>query len=110
MRRAMELAELGRGWTRTNPVVGAVLVKRTESSEKAIIKNLADFTQSEALADAKRGEDQRSRSLCDIRTMLPLQEKTPPCTQAVIEAGISHVFCWGGRHQSACRREPGSGS
>ena len=27
MRRAMELAELGRGWTKTNPVVGAVLVK-----------------------------------------------------------------------------------
>ena len=39
MRRAMELAELGRGWTKTNPVGGAVLVK-----EDRIIG--ADFTQS----------------------------------------------------------------
>ena len=35
MRRAMELAELGRGWTKTNPVVGAVLVKE-DSRDPAV--------------------------------------------------------------------------
>lgn len=46
MRRAMELAEFGRGWTKTNPVVGAVLVKEDRIIGEGYHKNLADFTQS----------------------------------------------------------------
>ena len=46
MRRAMELAELGRGWTKTNPVVGAVLVKEDriigEGYHKKLLTNHSD--------------------------------------------------------------------
>ena len=36
MRRAIELAEKGRGWTSPNPVVGAVIVK--DGDKDAVIK------------------------------------------------------------------------
>ena len=60
MRRAMELAELGRGWTKTNPVVGAVLVKEDRIIGEGYHKKFGGLhAEREALADCRsRGEDQ----------------------------------------------------
>ena len=59
MRRAMELAELGRGWTKTNPVVGAVLVKEDRIIGEGYHKKFGGLhAEREALADCRsRGED-----------------------------------------------------
>ena len=102
MRRAMELAELGRGWTKTNPVVGAVLVKEDRFGGL--------HAEREALADCRsRGEDPAGADLYVTLEPCCHYGKTPPCTQAVIEAGISHVFV-GAEDINHLWREPGSGS
>ena len=77
MRRAMELAELGRGWTKTNPVVGAVLVKGDRIIGEGYHKKFGGLhAEREALADCRsRGRRSGgSRPLCDIRTVLSLRE------------------------------------
>ena len=52
MHRAMELAELGRGWTKTNPVVGAVLVKEDRIIGEGYHKKFGGLhAEREALAD-----------------------------------------------------------
>ena len=54
MRRAMELAELGRGWTKTNPVVGAVLVKEDRIIGEGYHKKFGGLhAEREALADCR---------------------------------------------------------
>ena len=59
MHRAMKLAELGRGWTKTNPVVGAVLVKEDRIIGEGYHKKFGGLhAEREALADCRsRGED-----------------------------------------------------
>ena len=98
MRRAMELAELGRGWTKTNPVVGAVLVKEDRIIGEGYHKKFGGLhAEREALADCRsRGEDPAGADLYVTLEPCCHYGKTPPCTQAVIEAGISHVL------QEAC--------
>ena len=94
MHRAMELAELGRGWTKTNPVVGAVLVKEDRIIGEGYHKKFGGLhAEREALADCRsRGEDPAGADLYVTLEPCCHYGKTPPCTQAVIEAGISHVF------------------
>ena len=93
MRRAMELAELGRGWTKTNPVVGAVLVKEDRIIGEGYHKKFGGLhAEREALADCRsRGEDPAGADLYVTLEPCCHYGKTPPCTQAVIEAGISHA-------------------
>lgn len=104
MRRAMELAELGRGWTKTNPVVGAVLVKEDRIIGEGYHKKFgglhAEREGAGGLQEQGRGSG-RSRSLCDIRTMLPLRENASVYTGGH-RSRDQPCVCWGGRHQSAC--------
>lgn len=90
MRLALELAERGRGWTAPNPMVGAVLVKDGRiigrgwhakygglHAERSALK---DCTQSPAGATM-------------YVTLEPCchHGRQPPCTEAILEAGISRV-------------------
>lgn len=94
MARALELAERGRGRTAPNPCVGAVLVRAgqvvAEGWHTACGKPHAEV---EALADAARkGVDPAG---CDLYvTLEPCnhQGKTPPCSRAILAAGIRRVF------------------
>ena len=84
MRRAMELAELGRGWTKTNPVVGAVLVKEDRIIGEGYHKKFGGLhAEREALADCRsRGEDPAGADLYVTLEPCCHYGKTPPCTQA----------------------------
>ena len=104
MRRAMELAELGRGWTKTNPVVGAVLVKEDRIIGEGYHKKFGGLhAEREALADCRsRGEDPAG---ADLYVTLE------PCCHYGENASVytgghrsrdQPCVCWGGRHQSAC--------
>ncbi len=93
MRRAAELALRGRGATAPNPCVGAVLVKNgavlAEGWHKAYGGPHAEVN---CLADAaEKGVDPRGCTL--FVTLEPCNHhgKTPPCTQAILGAGITHV-------------------
>lgn len=93
MRQAIELAEQARGWTNPNPVVGAIIVK-----EGAIIVTGYHQKYGELHAErnaireaAQQGEDIRGATIYVTLEPCCHYGKTPPCTEAIIEAGISRV-------------------
>ena len=94
MRRAVLLAARGRGHTAPNPLVGAVLVRDGEilgEGWHAVYGGL--HAERSALEDCKR----RGHSPKDAVLYVTLEPcchhgKQPPCTEAVIDAGIRAVF------------------
>lgn len=93
MRRAIELARQGLGRTAPNPCVGAVLVRNqsivAEGWHTALGQAHAEI---EALRDARRKNVQPGQCQLYV-TLEPCNHegKTPPCTRAIIDAGISEV-------------------
>ena len=88
--RALELAERGRGATRPNPVVGAVVV----SGDEVVGEGWHERTggpHAEVVALEAAGERARGATL--YLTMEPCAHHgtTPPCTQAVVGAGVAKV-------------------
>ncbi|MCW8907163.1 MAG: bifunctional diaminohydroxyphosphoribosylaminopyrimidine deaminase/5-amino-6-(5-phosphoribosylamino)uracil reductase RibD [Sedimenticola sp.] len=90
MSRAIQLAELGRYTTRPNPLVGCVLVRDGEIVGEAAHRRAGE-PHAERLALAKAGE--RARGATAYVTLEPCchHGRTPPCSDGLIEAGISRV-------------------
>ena len=89
--RALELAERGRGTTHPNPVVGAVVVAGDEIvGEGWHERKGGPHAEINALAAA--GE--RARGATVYVTLEPCAHhgSTPPCADALIEAGVARVF------------------
>lgn len=93
MRRAIELAEKGRGAAAPNPTVGAVLVKHgqivAEGYHTACGQPHAEI---ECLRNA--AENGITPADCTIYvTLEPCNHygKTPPCSKAILDAGIKRV-------------------
>jgi diaminohydroxyphosphoribosylaminopyrimidine deaminase / 5-amino-6-(5-phosphoribosylamino)uracil reductase len=90
MRRAIRLAEKGRGRTSPNPMVGAVLVKdRRVVGEGYHAK--AGEPHAEIIALREAGEGARGASLYLNLEPCTHYGRTPPCAPAVIEAGVQRV-------------------
>jgi len=90
LERALELAERGRGTTHPNPVVGAVVVRDgTVVGEGWHERKGGPHAEVNALAAA--GERARGATL--YVTMEPCSHHgtTPPCTEAILRAGVSRV-------------------
>lgn len=93
MARAIEIARRGLGTTAPNPAVGAVLIRDDQLIGEGHTRPVG-----QAHAEAVAIEDCRSRGL-DPRgstlyvTLEPCRHhgRTPPCTDALLEAGISRV-------------------
>jgi len=91
MRRAMELAELGKGRTSPNPVVGALVTqdgKVLAEGHHAVLGGLhAERAALEAAGTAAYGSTL-------ISTLEPCRTfgRTPPCTEAIIDAGVAKVI------------------
>ena len=76
MARALELAALGAGHTRPNPLVGAVLVKDGIIIGEGWHKRFGDaHAEVNAFADCKE-DTSGGNTLCDTRALLPLRENT----------------------------------
>lgn len=90
MRLALELAEKGCGWTSPNPMVGAVIVKNGE-----IIGQGCHLRYGEAHAErnALASCTQPPAGATMYVTLEPCCHygKQPPCTDAILEAGIARV-------------------
>ena len=88
--RALELAERGRGKTGHRPVVGAVVVR-----DDAIVgegwyeENLVRHAEPAALEQA--GEKARGATLYVTLEPCSHHGRTPPCADAVVEAGVTRV-------------------
>jgi diaminohydroxyphosphoribosylaminopyrimidine deaminase/5-amino-6-(5-phosphoribosylamino)uracil reductase len=90
MERALELAERGRGTTYPNPVVGAVVVRDGEViGEGWHERKGGPHAEVVALDAAGR----RARGATLYLTMEPCAHhgSTPPCTEAVLTAGVRRV-------------------
>ena len=90
LERALELAERGRGTTYPNPVVGAVLVRDGEIvGEGWHERKGGPHAEINAIAAAEA----RARGATLYVTQEPCAHhgSTPPCVDAVLEAGITRV-------------------
>jgi diaminohydroxyphosphoribosylaminopyrimidine deaminase/5-amino-6-(5-phosphoribosylamino)uracil reductase len=90
MRRALELAERGRGLTSPNPMVGCVVVTAGEVvGEGFHLKAGGPHAEVEAL----RAAGPRANGATLYVTLEPCshQGRTPPCAKAVIAAGVARV-------------------
>jgi diaminohydroxyphosphoribosylaminopyrimidine deaminase / 5-amino-6-(5-phosphoribosylamino)uracil reductase len=88
--RALELAERGRGKVEDHPLVGAVLVHGNEIVGEGWYE-YANVVHAEAIALAQAGERARGATL--YVTLEPCNHfgRTPPCSEAVIAAGVGRV-------------------
>lgn len=90
MQRAMELAENGRGFVNPNPLVGAVIVKDGRVIGEGWHRKYGCLhAEREALAACT--EDPAGSTLYVTLEPCCHHGKQPPCTDAVIAAGISRV-------------------
>src|SRR5687768_14841566 len=90
MRRALSLAHLGWGRTAPNPMVGAVVVR-----DDVVVGEgyHAEFGGPHAEVAALRQAGERARGATVYVTLEPCSHhgKTPPCTEALIAAGVARV-------------------
>jgi diaminohydroxyphosphoribosylaminopyrimidine deaminase / 5-amino-6-(5-phosphoribosylamino)uracil reductase len=88
--RALELAERGRGKVEDHPLVGAVVVGGDEIVGEGWYE-FATIEHAEARALAQAGARARGATLYVTLEPCAHHGRTPPCTDAVIAAGVARV-------------------
>jgi len=90
MRRALELAALGEGYVEPNPMVGCVIVQGAEIIGEGWHRR---FGEAHAEIEALRMAGSRAAGATLVVTLEPCCHcgKTPPCTRAILQAGIRRV-------------------
>lgn len=91
MQRAIELAWLGRGFASPNPMVGAVIVRNGRIIGEGYHKKCGELhAERNAFASLKESAEGAEMYV----TLEPCCHygRTPPCTEAIIENGISRVY------------------
>lgn len=88
---ALELAEKGRGFVEPNPMVGALIVKNGEIIGRGYHET---FGKNHAEINAINDAGMECKGSDIYVTLEPCTHfgKTPPCSQAIKEAGIKNVF------------------
>jgi diaminohydroxyphosphoribosylaminopyrimidine deaminase/5-amino-6-(5-phosphoribosylamino)uracil reductase len=90
LERALELAERGRGTTYPNPVVGAVVVNDGEIVGEGWHERKG-APHAEVIALDMAGERARGATLYVTMEPCTHHGSTPPCTEAVLAAGVTKV-------------------
>lgn len=92
MHQCLELAKIAQGNTSPNPLVGAVIVKDNRIIAQGHHKQAGlDHAEKDALKNAT--ENVKGATLyCSLEPCCHTNKRTPPCTDAIIEAGISEVI------------------
>jgi diaminohydroxyphosphoribosylaminopyrimidine deaminase/5-amino-6-(5-phosphoribosylamino)uracil reductase len=91
LERALELAGNGRGRVHPNPVVGAVIVRDGEVLGEGWHHDFGGPHAEVAAIAAAGGADLAGATLYVSLEPCCHTGKTPPCTQAIVEAGIARV-------------------
>jgi len=90
MKRALELAKKGRGYTSPNPLVGAVIVKHGEIIGEGYHMVYGE-NHAEVNAFLNATEDVRGATMYVNLEPCSHYGKTPPCVKAIVEKGIKKV-------------------
>src|SRR3954447_4550546 len=88
--RALELAAEARGHTSPNPLVGAVVVRGDRTIGEGY-HHAAGEPHAEPMALASCSEDPAGATMYVSLEPCCHEGRTPPCTDAIIEAGIKRV-------------------
>jgi diaminohydroxyphosphoribosylaminopyrimidine deaminase/5-amino-6-(5-phosphoribosylamino)uracil reductase len=93
LRRALELAEGGRGRVSPNPLVGAVVTRDGGVIGEGFHAELGGLhAERAALEDCRQqGQDPAGATMYVILEPCAHQGRQPPCTEAILDAGISRV-------------------
>ena len=89
-RRALELAERGRGKTRDHPLVGAVVVRGGEVVGEGWYE-YDSIRHAEVIALEQAGDAARGATLYVTLEPCSHHGRTPPCSDAVVAAGVARV-------------------
>lgn len=92
---ALKLAERGRGWASPNPMVGAVIVKEGRILGQGYHARCGDL-HAERAALAACTEDPRGATLYVTLEPCCHHGRQPPCTEAILAAGIRRVVVGSG--------------
>lgn len=90
MSKALKLAALGRGSTSPNPLVGAIVIQRDKIIGKGYHQK-AGTPHAELFALQEAGELAEGSTLYVTLEPCCHYGRTPPCTEAIIKAGIKRV-------------------
>lgn len=91
MRRAIDLAKKGCGYTNPNPLVGAVIVKNGNIIGEGYHEKIGELhAERNALKNCQ--EDPEGAEIYVTLEPCCHYGKTPPCTEALIKAGIKKVY------------------
>jgi len=92
LKQALELAYIRRGFCAPNPSVGAVIVKNNQVIATGYHWG-PEHPHAEADALNKIGELAKESTLyVTLEPCCHTNKKTPPCTEAIIQAGVKQVF------------------
>ncbi|MFZ5966715.1 MAG: bifunctional diaminohydroxyphosphoribosylaminopyrimidine deaminase/5-amino-6-(5-phosphoribosylamino)uracil reductase RibD [Bacillota bacterium] len=91
MKRALELARLGSGYTNPNPLVGAVIVKDSRIIGEGY-HQVYGGPHAEINAFRNTVEDVRGATMYVTLEPCSHYGKTPPCAEAIVEKGIAKVI------------------
>jgi diaminohydroxyphosphoribosylaminopyrimidine deaminase/5-amino-6-(5-phosphoribosylamino)uracil reductase len=90
MQRSLELAERGRGFVEPNPLVGAVVVRGGQIVGEGWHQHYGQ-AHAEVIALEAAGEAAHGATLYVTLEPCCHHGKTPPCTDAVVRAGVRRV-------------------
>ena len=90
MREALDLARQGRSLASPNPMVGAVLVRDDQVVGRGF-HTWAGVEHAEAIALREAGEQARGATLYLNLEPCSHRGRTPPCADALIQAGVARV-------------------
>ena len=90
MRQALRLGRFGLGNTAPNPAVGCVLVKNGQVVATGLTQR-GGRPHAEAVALAEAGDAARGATAYVTLEPCAHEGKTPPCAQALIDAGVARV-------------------
>lgn len=92
MKRSLRLASKARGRTSPNPMVGAILVKNGMIISEDYHRRPGS-PHAEALVIEKAGKNAQGSALyVNLEPCCHIEKRTPPCTRAIIDAGIKKVI------------------
>ena len=95
MALALELAKKGAGWTSPNPMVGAVIVKDGQIIAKGYHAKCGDLHAERAALAACEGDPAGATMYVTLEPCCH-HGRQPPCTDAILEAGIARVVVGSG--------------
>jgi diaminohydroxyphosphoribosylaminopyrimidine deaminase / 5-amino-6-(5-phosphoribosylamino)uracil reductase len=92
LRETLKLAKKGLGWTNPNPMVGSVIVRGDKVVARGYHKGVG-LPHAEVVALNQAQTKAKGATLYTNLEPCSHHDRTPPCADAIISAGIKRIVC-----------------